>query len=354
MDRTHTKRKSARVKRPRRAKENRPQSSAARLRLYACGALIVCLIGLILLTGGSTAERLMQFALPLLHTVPRGPNTSEQPAAPISITRVDIDEGVSEKMRIEVLSPKDPVITPLSGDAPRILIYHTHTTEAYTMTDTYKYQEAGQWRTHEQDKSIVAVGELLAKTLSEQYGCNVIHDTTDHEPPKLATSYSRSVETMLAYKKQYPSLTMFIDVHRDAGKDRSTVTIDGKQVAKMMFVVGTGEGATGTGFKEMPDFESNFALANAITENLRLVNSGLMRNIRVKTGRYNQHVSSQCLLVEMGDNANTLDDVLNAVPYLARAIVDVMGGETQPASAPLTQATPTPEAAPGMLWAPKE
>jgi stage II sporulation protein P len=118
-----------------------------------------------------------------------------------------------------------------------------------------------------------------------------------------------------------------------------------------MFVVGTGEGATGTGYKEMPDFESNYALALAITNRLAEFNDDLARNVGVKTGRYNQHISSQCLLAEVGDNANTLEEALNAVPYLAQAIVECSQGmgsaAAQPASAGAA-GTPTP----ALRWVP--
>ena len=159
---------------------------------------------------------------------------------------------------------------------------------------------------------VVAVVEKLANTLRDTYGISVLHDTTDHEPPKLATSYSRSVKTMEKYQAEYPSITMFIDVHRDAyGNDPKEpadyVVIDGKEVARLMFVVGTGEGATGTGYEQMPDFAANYALAKTITESLAAVDPGLVRNIRVKSGRYNQHISNQCLQVEVGHNANTLE-----------------------------------------------
>lgn len=63
--------------------------------------------------------------------------------------------------------------------------------------------------------NIMAVGERLAKIAGDLWDQRHI-DITDHEPPKLATSYSRSVKTMEKYKEEYPSITMFIDVHRDA------------------------------------------------------------------------------------------------------------------------------------------
>lgn len=243
---------------------------------------------------------------------------------------VDIDKGVSDRVKIELLNVGESGNIDLFGDQPKILIYHTHTTEAYTPTRGYEYKETSKWRTDDNTKNIVAVGKKLASLLHEKYGIQVIHDTTDHEPPKLATSYSRSVLTMEKYKQLYPSITMFIDVHRDAyGKGENGIkdvaVINGKEVARLMFVVGTGEGATGKGFDEMPDFVSNYALAKRLTQWLTDCDEKLTRNIRVKTGRYNQHISSQCLLVEVGHNANSLEQALNATEYLAAAIAEAAG-----------------------------
>ncbi len=218
------------------------------------------------------------------------------------------------------------VATDVDQPAPRILIYHTHATEAYLPVEGEIYEASGKWRTLDQEKSVVAVGEKLAKLLRETYGLGVLHDVHNYEPPKLSSAYGRSLTAMETYQKEYPTLEIFIDVHRDAyGTETVTepkdyVELEGKQSARLMFVVGTGEGATGAGFGEKPDFESNLALAQAITDRLTARCEGLTREVRVKTGRYNQHVSSACLLVEVGHNANTLTQALNAVPYLAEAI----------------------------------
>ncbi|MCE5235880.1 MAG: stage II sporulation protein P [Clostridiaceae bacterium] len=246
---------------------------------------------------------------------------------PIEVELTKFDAGISDSIRLELLNVSDAgnnKNVDLSGTAPRVLIYHTHTTEAYTPTRQYAYTACGEWRTRQNDRNVVALGERLAELLRDKYGIAVLHDTTDHEPPTLKTAYERSLTTMQKYKKQYPSITMFIDLHRDAGAG-GFVTINGKEVAQMMFVVGTGKGATGTGYAEMPDFAANHALAKKLTERLLQFNAGLMRDIRVKSGRYNQHVSNQCLLVEIGDNKNTFEQAYNAVEYLAQAIADVAG-----------------------------
>lgn len=247
----------------------------------------------------------------------------------ITISRTEIDPGVQDDILIE-LAGTTHAVEPIemNSSQPTILIYHTHTLEAYTASEKYPYQErGGKWRTDDNTRNIVTVGELLAEELRAR-GFSVLHDATNHEPPKLSTAYSRSEETMKKYRDEYPSLKMFIDVHRDAsGEDNADdfCVIDGVETARMMFVVGTGKGATGSGYREMPDFEKNYALAKALSEYMSKKSDDLMRDIRVKTGRYNQHISNQCMLVEIGHNMNTLDQALAAVPHLAEAIAAVCG-----------------------------
>lgn len=255
--------------------------------------------------------------------------TSEGELSDFLIPGDDISNDDKIKIEIKRITENNGSTISITGGGPQILVYHTHTTEAYRQTDACRYEESGDWRTEENDKNIVSVGELLTKELSETYGFSVIHDITDHEPPKLSTAYSRSLVTMEKYKEKYDTMQVYIDVHRDAyndveaGKD-DVVVVDGKRCARVMFVVGTGKGQTGKGFGEMPDWESNYDLANRITEQLNSYHEGFTRPIRVKTGRYNQHVSDKCLLIEIGHNANTLEEAQNSVKYVAKAINAVL------------------------------
>lgn len=301
------------------------------LLIIACGFFLVK--NHIANNGGfSLTKMLLSFGMPI-------DETAEHPDE-VNVLELTPDEDEAEIIDI-VVEPQENAATiqnmDLKGSQPRILIYHTHTTEAYTQTSKDKYIETGSWRTKNEDKNIVAVGEKLASLLRDKYGFAVLHDKTNHEPPALKTSYSRSLETMEDYKSRYPSLTTFIDVHRDAynvkGENKDFVEINGKRYARMMFVVGTGKGATGTGFDVMPDFEANYALAKAITDKLTAIHPKLMREIRVKTGRYNQHITNQCLLVEIGHNANTLEEALNSIELLAQAIASVAGEDISPTDA---------------------
>ena len=231
-----------------------------------------------------------------------------------------------DDIKLEILgfqkdAPKSFFVDARGG--PQILIYHTHTQEAYRQTPGLEYVETGSWRTAQEDRSVVAVGDALKKEL-EGYGYTVLHDKTNHEPPQLNTAYTRSLDTMEQYKKQYPSLRVFIDVHRDAYGDvaagsKDFVKVEGNECARIMFVVGTGEK-----YSQKPNYESNYKLALAVTNQLESIKKGFTRPIRVKTGRYNQQVSDMCLLIEVGHNANSFDQAINSIRYVSLALSRVL------------------------------
>lgn len=206
-----------------------------------------------------------------------------------------------------------------------ILIYHTHAAEAYRQEGKYTYKETepDSYRTLDESKSVIAVGEALKIEL-EGYGYTVIHDTTNVEAPELTSAYSRSCEVMLSH----PEADIFIDLHRNAAnvmfKSDDVVILNEKRCAKMFFVVGTGIGTYEGEYAKTPNWKSNYRLALSLTEELRAISPELATDIRTKVGRYNQHVSDMCILLELGHNANTMDDVLNSVPYFASAFSKVI------------------------------
>ena len=255
--------------------------------------------------------------LPLCAFVFRPVQYSAADAEPVFFHAVDQDKQAIPSLQsaMQIISAAQS----LRSDEPAILIYHTHTTEAYTQTETETYKESSKWRTKDNTSNVVAVGEVLKDILEKDYGFHVIHDITDHEPPKLATSYERSLVTMEKYHEEYPSIVLFIDLHRDAHDTTDApcdyLTINGIETARLMLVVGKGEKYT-----DKPYYASNIAFAERITSHLNSIDAKLCRPIRMKTGRYNQHVAPNCILVEVGHNANTLSQAKAAMPYLAESI----------------------------------
>ena len=211
------------------------------------------------------------------------------------------------------------------AEPPVVLIYHTHAEEAYRQTAEYLYEETGPgtFKTLDKTKSVVALGERLKAALEER-GFTVIHDDTDVEPPEIRSAYSRSLEVM----EKYPQATVYIDLHRNSAnvemRRDDVAMIDGQRCARMFFVVGTGIGTYEGEYDTAHDWQRNYALAKALTERLREVHPYLATDIRLKVGRYNQHMSPYCMLIELGHNANTFEDAANSIPYLADALAGVL------------------------------
>ena len=78
-------------------------------------------------------------------------------------------EATSEIIDGATLLAKDLTID-LSGDDPKILIYHTHSQEAYADS------EAGN-----PDDTVVGMGSLLATYLQDKYGISVLHNTDSYD-----------------------------------------------------------------------------------------------------------------------------------------------------------------------------
>ena len=229
------------------------------------------------------------------------------------------------QLSIEVVAPQKDVqvMAQEAQDGPRVLIYHTHTWEAYEMTEDASYAPTQTWRTKDDRYNMVRVGEALARELTA-LGFIVTHDTTAFEPPNLSTAYARSlamIESRLSAGETYDYI---LDVHRDAysgpWNGANCAQVDGQPVAYVMLLVGKGTGATGAGFDERPDWPRNLELAQAVTDAINDAAPGVAREVKVKTGRFNQHVSPGALLIEVGNNRNTLEEALSACPIIAMGI----------------------------------
>lgn len=207
-----------------------------------------------------------------------------------------------------------------------ILIYHTHTYEAYEQTQD-RYVETEKWRTADEKHNVVRVGEELCRLL-RALGYTVEHDRNAYEPPNLSSSYARSLAMLEKRAQDGESYDLYIDLHRDAytasQSGSNHVNIGGQETARLMLLIGKGEGQTSEGFAQKPDWESNLALANAITDAINDQANGLCKGVRLKNGRFNQHIAPRCVLVEVGNNRNTLSQALSSLPYLADAIAGAL------------------------------
>ena len=228
---------------------------------------------------------------------------------------------------IEVMSPGEAGMDASRQEArARVLLYHTHTWEAYEMTESTQYTPTETWRTKDDRYNMVRVGEELAACL-EELGFEVVHDKTAFEPPTLSTAYTRSLEMLEERLTAGERYDYILDIHRDAYSGTyngaNSVNADGKNLAYVMMLVGKGTGATNSGFDERPDWPKNLDLAQRITDSMNAQVAGVSRDVKIKTGRFNQHVSTGALLIEVGNNRNTLEEALASCPVIARALWQV-------------------------------
>ncbi len=224
----------------------------------------------------------------------------------------------------------------VDSDKPLVLIYHTHTREAYIS----KYKVDDVDRTLDPQNNMVRVGEGLKKHLENQ-GISVIHDETVYDVP-YENSYGRSKMGIKKVLQKYPTIKYAFDVHRDAFAEvinknttqvpdpdklpnksfrrKYVMNCNGERVAKVMWVVGTRRTA---GQKE--DWHENLAFAQNLHKTLNQAAQGMSLNVETKPyGSYNQNLLPNSTLIEIGSNHNTLNEALNSTKYVADTIAKVI------------------------------
>lgn len=213
------------------------------------------------------------------------------------------------------------------GGEPQILIYHTHATESYETSPGECYDLRSTWRSTDDTENMAAVGEALKEAL-EAEGFTVLHDTTQHDYPSYNGSYERSRETVESYLKQYPGITVLLDLHRDAilYEDNTVVkpvvqTESGK-AAQVMIAVGWDPDGDSN-----PHWQQNLCFAAELTARAQADTPGLMRPVYFIERSYNQFLSPGALLLEFGSNGNTLEEAKLAAKLLAPSLAAVLRGE---------------------------
>lgn len=210
----------------------------------------------------------------------------------------------------------------LNGE-PQVLIMHTHTTESFEPYERDFYDNSFSYRTTDPSKNTVMIGEEIKKGLTKA-GINTIHDTTIHDYPSYNGSYERSEQTVKSYLEQYPSIKIVLDIHRDALESNNNLiqpvaNINGKKAAQIMIISGCDDGTMG-----MPNYLQNFRLASLFQQQLEQDWSGLTRPILFDYRKYNQHLTTGSLLIEVGSHGNTLDQVKYSGELIGKSLAKAL------------------------------
>ncbi|MFR8011873.1 MAG: stage II sporulation protein P [Clostridia bacterium] len=218
--------------------------------------------------------------------------------------------------------PVDLTITDKSK--PHILIFHTHTTESYMLLDRDTYSDAYITRSDDPKRNMVRVGDEICDQL-EKAGFAVIHDTNIYDST-YSGAYYRSEDQIDKYMEQYPEIQVILDIHRDAIKQSDgtmvapTAVIDGKKAAQIMIISGCQE----KDITDFPDWEYNLRFAVQLQKYCQEMFPGLVRPLFFCAREYNMHKSRCSLLIEMGSDANTLDEAAYSGRMLGKALAALL------------------------------
>lgn len=208
---------------------------------------------------------------------------------------------------------KTQISTKPSGD-PLVIIYHTHASESYM-----PYKESNYHREAEEG-TVRDVGNVLESEL-EKNGINVIHDKTVHDRPSYNESYNKSLATIEALRNKYPSALYIIDLHRDAApasaNEGKYIEIKGKRTAKFSMVVGQAN----ENYVELYDF------AEKISEKAETMYEGFGGAIIERNYNYNEYLTDRCLLLEIGNNKNTIEEARLCGKYFAKVLAEIINEE---------------------------
>lgn len=167
---------------------------------------------------------------------------------------------------------------------------------------------------------MTAVGDAICSALSE-HGIASLHDCTVHDYPQYTGAYYRSADSILEDMDQYPSLKIILDIHRDGileengGATAPAVEINGKSAAQFMIITGCENGEF-----DMPNYMENYKLACLLQNISETLYPNLARSVLFDYRNYNQSLSTNILLIEVGSQGNSLEEAI----YTGKLLGDII------------------------------
>lgn len=192
------------------------------------------------------------------------------------------------------------------------------------------------YNTHQGEKYLISPSQTITPSISyasnylkEKLSKNNIYSIVENRSVEdilvtngwnYASSYKASRIYIEDISKSYPSIKYFIDIHRDSGSHKaSSLCINDICYAKILFLIGT----------ENNNYSINENFSNKISNKVNEKANGLSKGILRKGGRgvngiYNQDFSGRTILIEVGGENNSIDEVYRTIDILSDAITEVI------------------------------
>lgn len=202
-----------------------------------------------------------------------------------------------------------------SQDKPVAFIYHTHNRESWNSVESSSDAQSS-------NKNITLVGQRLAEEL-EKLGLGAMVSDTDYPTAvpdyEWEYSYKYSRKTVKEAVASNDGLQYIFDLHRDSqARKYTTAEINGESYAQVYFIIG----------QRNPKWKENEAFARKLHDKLEEQYPGLSRGIWGKNANsgnaeYNQSLSTQSVLIEVGGIDNTLEECYRTAEALAKVIAQI-------------------------------
>lgn len=239
------------------------------------------------------------------------------------VVSVNEDEAsaVAQDIGAEPFARTAPAFAPLTAfaetqtEAPeaasgekRIAMYSTHSDESYVPSDG----ESSLLK----DAGIYDVGNALKDNL-EKLGIHTVYsEATFHPHDAGAYSRSRTVAKELLESERPDAL---IDIHRDGiPKEEYETEVDGEETSMVRLFVG----------RNNPNSEANREFAKALKAAADEKYPGLIKDIFIGKGNYNQELYPQAILLEFGTHEIEKEKAIDSTEYMADVLNDVLFGGT--------------------------
>lgn len=207
---------------------------------------------------------------------------------------------------------------PVSAQRRAVAIYCTHSDESYKPTDGISSDE--------QRGGIYDVAEKFKKAL-EKEGITVYYSDETHHPHD-AGAYRRSRATAASLIEEGVDAVM--DIHRDGIPDPEAYEseIQGKDATMVRLLVG----------RSNQNAKVNKEFATQIKAVADKLYPGLIKDIYMGKGSYNQDLMGQAILLEFGTFTNPKEDVLASAGYMADVMNRTLYGGVSGAAGSKTNA----------------
>lgn len=227
----------------------------------------------------------------------------------------------------EVVETSVETLAPKNGNRS-ILLYCTHSDESYVPSDGESSIPS--------KGGIYDVAESLRSSL-EKKGVKTVLDRTPHDPHD-AGAYRRSRQTAMDLIRKNAPVAAVFDIHRDAiPKEHYDAMVNGEYMSSVRIVIG----------RSNQNRKANEELAYKIKAIADKTHPGLIKDIYIGRGEYNQELSPRSLLFEFGTHEISKEAAKKATGNIADVVHKaIFGGIFKSKEPALKNTTPGQKQAP--------